>query len=401
MTPNNLTWLLDSEIVFLNHGSFGSCPQEIHDRQTELRRQFERAPIRFVLDELEPLLDAARTALAEFVGADVDGLVLVRNATEGVNTVLRSLDLRAGDEILTIDHAYNACLNAARVVADKAGASVVLAALPFPGVDEDTVVERILGAVSPRTRVAMIDHATSPTGMVLPVARLVAELQARGVPVLVDGAHGPGMVPLDLTALGAAWYTGNCHKWMCGPKGAAFLHVREDLRPSVRPLVISHGANVPRTDRSRMLLEFDWTGTADPAAHLCLPDVIARIGGLDPGGWPGLMARSRALALRTRDRLCAALDIAPPCPDTMVGTMAAVPLPPSTEAFSGNFGAPDPLYARLRDVRRVEVALFGWPAFPERVLRISCAPYTTEAHIDALFEALAAEHVIPAAAART
>ena len=203
-----------------------------------------------------------------------------------MSTVLRSIDFRAGDELLITDHAYNACRNALERAAGAAGARVKVAAVPFPLSGPDAVVEAVLNEVTPRTRLALIDHVTSPTALVFPVARLVAELAARGVDALVDAAHAPGMVPVNLDQTGAAYTTGNFHKWVCAPKGAAFLHVRRDRQRLIHPLVTSHGANSERRDRSRFRLEFDWTGTADPAPYLAVPEALRFLGSLAPGGLP-------------------------------------------------------------------------------------------------------------------
>jgi isopenicillin-N epimerase len=230
---------------------------------------------------------------------------------------------------------------------------------------------------------------TSPTGLVLPIERLVDELSRRGVDALVDGAHAPGMVPLDLRALGAAYYTGNCHKWMCAPKGTGFLHVRPDRQTGVRPLVISHGANSPRTDRTRFRLEFDWMGTVDPTGYLTIPEAIRYVGSLLPGGWPAVMARNRATALGARDRLCAALSVAPPAPDSMIGSLAAVPVPV-------DFGPPpvvdepDPLQTALFDRFGIELLVFTWRALATRILRVSAQLYNTAADYERLAQALGA-----------
>ena len=194
-------WLLDPEIRFLNHGSFGACPRAVLERQSELRARLEAEPVRFFVHELEDLLDEARSRVAEFVGARPEDLGFVRNATSGVNAVLRSLSLRPGDELLLTDHGYNACRNVAEFVAERAGARVVVASIPFPLASEDEVVDAVLAATTERTRVALLDHVTSPTGLVLPIATLVRALDERGVDTLVDGAHAPGMLALDLEAL--------------------------------------------------------------------------------------------------------------------------------------------------------------------------------------------------------
>ncbi len=362
-------WLLDPEVTFLNHGSFGACPREVLEFQRELLNRMERQPVRFLHRELEGLLDEARAALAQFVGAAAGNLVFVANATEGVNTVLRSLDFKPGDELLVTDQEYNACRNALDVVARRSGAAVAVAAIPFPLPSAEHAVQAVLACVTPRTRLALVDHVTSQTGLVLPIARIVAELAARGVDTLVDGAHAPGMVPFDLRAIGAAYYTGNCHKWLCAPKAAGFLHVRADRQQLIHPLATSHGANSPRTDRSRFLIEFAWTGTHDPTACLSVPEAIRFMGSLLPGGWPQVIARNRELALAARTVLCRALNIPPPCPDDCVGSLASVPLP---DALSH-----ERLAGLLREQHRFEIPVIPWPAHPRRVIRISAQLYNS------------------------
>jgi isopenicillin-N epimerase len=239
----------------------------------------------------------------------------------------------------------------------------------------------VLAAVTPRTRLALLDHVTSPTGMVFPIGTMVRELAARGVDTLVDGAHAPGMLPLDVEALGAAYYTGNCHKWMCAPKGAGFLHVRRDRQAPIRPLVVSHGANSPRTDRSRFRLEFDWTGTGDPTAYLAVPAALDHMGSLLPGGWPALMARNREQALAGREVVAAALGVALPCPPSMIGSLGALPLPE-------RYGDPPALQQTLFGRHAIEVPVFAWPSPPLRILRVSAQLYNDPADYARLADAL-------------
>lgn len=383
-------WTLDPNITFLNHGSFGATPRAVLEKQNELRAQMEREPVRFFVRELEPLLDEARAVLAAFIGADAAGLAFVTNATAGFNAVLRSLDLDKFDELLVTTHEYNALRNAVDYVAGVAGAKVVVADVPFPITSPDVVVERVLAKVTDRTRLLLIDHVVSQTALIFPVERLVKELAARGIDTLIDGAHAPGMLPLDLRAIGAAYYTGNLHKWVCAPKGAAFLYVRENRRASVRPIAISHGANSLRTDRKRFLIEFDWTGTFDPTAWLCVPVALRVVGSLVEGGWPEVMRRNRELALRARELLCDALAIGKPAPDTMLGAMAAVPLPDGTQTLAPPLYG-DPLQDRLLFEHGIEVPIVPWPQPPKRVLRVSAQLYNTIGDYEKLVAALRTE----------
>ena len=383
-------WTLDPDVVFLNHGSFGACPRVVLDAQTALRARMEREPVQFFVHDLEPLIDAARGEVAAFVGARPEDLGFVRNATAGVNAVLRSLTFAPGDELLTTDHGYNACNNVLHWVASRSGARVTVAKIPFPIGSPDEVVERILEATTERTKLALIDHITSPTGLVLPIEPVVAALEARGVAVLVDGAHGPGMVPLDLNALGASWYTANFHKWTCAPKGAAMLWARADKQKDLHPAVISHGYNSGRA-RSKFLEEIDWTGTDDPSPALCVPEAIRFVGSLLPGGWDAVRAHNRALALKGRRILAEALSVDLPAPDSMIGSLAALPLPDGDGAPPTSALYADPLQLALFDRHRIEVPIPPWPAPPKRVIRISAHLYDHEDEYRQLADALRAE----------
>ncbi len=364
-SPYARHWTIAPEIVFLNHGSFGACPAVVLEEQQRWRARLERNPMQFFVREIDALLADARTDLGAFLGADADDLTFVPNATTGVNSVVRSLDFKPGDEILTTDHAYAACKNALDYVAGRSGARVTVAKVPFPIDAPSQVVDAILATVSDRTRIALIDHITSPTGLIFPIEHIVRELAARGVDTLVDGAHAPGMVPLDLRALGAAYYTGNCHKWLCAPKGSAFLWVRRDRQEHVRPVVISHGA-LPPPGRRRFRAEFDWVGTDDITAYLSIPAAIRFLGSLLPGGWMELMRTNRARALEGRRIICDEIGARPPAPDEMIGTLVTIPI-----ADGPAQALQDELWAR----HRIEVPIVSFPSPPKRQVRISSQAY--------------------------
>ncbi len=384
-------WSLEPDVVFLNHGSFGACPRPVQAHQSMLRARIEAEPVRFFTRELVPALDEARARLGAFLGADPEGLVFVSNATEGVNAALGSWPLSPGDEILVTDHGYGACNNAAAFLAERAGARVIRAALPFPIRDEGAAVDALMSAVTARTRLALIDHVTSPTALVLPIERIIKAMAERGVEVIVDGAHGPGMCPLALDALGAAFYTGNCHKWVCAPKGAAFLHIREDLRRQARPTTISHGARLDERSRPRLRHEFDWPGTRDPTPWLCIAAALDAVGAQRPGGWSEIMTENRDKALAARAILCEALGLEAPAPASMVGAMSAVVLPRGAAFVLDSVHSADPLHDRLFDNHRVEVPVIPWPSPGHRVLRVSAHLYNHEGEYRLLAERVIAE----------
>jgi isopenicillin-N epimerase len=383
MTTNlSSFWGLDPSVAYLNHGSFGACPSAVLQTQMALRLEMERELVDFLDLTLPSRLDAARQTLATFLSAEAADLVFVPNATTGVNAVLRSLEFEPGDELLVNDHTYAACKKTIDFVAARSAARVVVAQIPFPLHSEEEVITSVLSCVSPRTRLALLDHVTSPTALVLPLARLVGELNARGVDSLVDGAHAPGMVPVGLSDLGAAYYTGNCHKWLCAPKGSAFLHVRSDRQAGLHPTVISHGY------KGGFHAEFDWTGTSDPTPWLCIPESLRFMGSLLPGGWPEVMTRNRALALQARTLLLESLRIEAPSPSTMIGSMASFPLPPAARGSAAYGLDYKNLHAWFRE-RGIETWLHTQPI---PVLRISAQLYNDmqqfERLADLLVEAL-------------
>jgi isopenicillin-N epimerase len=279
--------------------------------------------------------------------------------------VVGSLPLSPGEAVVTTDHGYNACRNILDENAIRSGAEVVVASIPFPGTSPDAVFDAVMGHVTDATRLVVVDHVTSPTGLVFPVERIIAELEPE-VPVLVDGAHAPGMLPLELDALGASFYAGNLHKWVCAAKGSAFLWVGARHRDSIQPTVISHGWNTPREGANRLHSLFDWTGTFDPSAWLSVPSALETMAGMDVGGWPGVIAANHDLALSARNVLCERLDISPPAPESMIGSMVALPLPTKDPALAD----------RLRTAGIVTL-VSDWPSSDQQVLRVSAQRYNT------------------------
>jgi isopenicillin-N epimerase len=376
-------WGLDKSIVFLNHGSYGACPHAVRQRQHELQDQLEREPLRCLMREWEPLLDQSRNALATFVGAAASDLVFVPNATTGVNTILSALNFGPQDEILLTSHEYNSCKNAVERVRERYGTKIVVVDLPFPLISYDQIEQPILQAISPRTRLFLIDHIVSQTAVQMPIKPLIDAMRARGIYTLIDGAHAPGMIALNLVELGADFYTGNCHKWLCTPKGSAFLYVRAALQAQIRPLVISHGANSERRDKSRFQLEFDWTGTHDPAPYLCIPRALEFLSACLPGGILELQARNHALVLEARKLLCELSGCAAGCPPAWLGSMATLLLPQQFAKYSAL-----ELHDALLDSFSIEVQVMPPLSPGPPLLRISAQLYNSLAQYQYLGECL-------------
>ena len=386
-SPRRRHWALKPDTVFLNHGSFGACPKPILKLQAELRAQMEAEPVQFLWRRFEEKLEPSRRELAEFVGARPQDLVFVTNATTGINAVVRSLRLRRGDEILTTNQDYNACRNVLVEMAQRTGAKLVVAPVPFPLRSADEIIEAVLRAVTKRTRLAMIDHITSNTALIFPVKRIIRELEERSVDTLVDGAHAPGALPLNLRELRPAYYAANLHKWVCAPKGAAFLWAREDKQPGLQPPVISHGNNRPRPGFTRFQDRFDWCGTFDPTAWFCVGEAIRWMDKLLPGGWPELMHHNHELAVNARRILSGRLQVEPPCPEKFLGSMATIPLPEKFQA-APRFGKIDAEQLKLYDRFGIEVPFFRVGKPERRWLRVSAQIYNSPAEYEYLAEAL-------------
>jgi len=361
-------FLLDPEVTFLNHGAFGACPRQVLERYQAWQRELEREPVRFIARRLPELLDGVRARLAAYLGAAADDLAFVPNATTGVNLAARSLGLGPGDEVLATSLEYGACDLAWEWLCNRTGARYVRAEVALPIARPEDVVETLFAARSERTRVVFVSHVTSGTGLLLPVEAIAARARAEGLPVVVDGAHAPAQATLELDRLGADLYAGNCHKWLCAPKGAGFLHVRPEHQERIDGAVVSWGYDGDATFASRV----EHQGTSEPSAYLAVPDAIDFQAERD---WDEVRTRCRALAREARDDLCELLGTEPIAPPEMLLQMAAVALPPCDGAE---------LQRRLFDEHRIEIPVLR----RETLLRLSAAAYTDREDVERLLDAL-------------
>jgi isopenicillin-N epimerase len=364
---------LDPDWLTLNHGSFGATPRAVIAAQQGWRDRLEAQPTRFMTMELPGALRSAASQLAGFLGADAEGLGFIENATAGCNAVLRSLRFTPDEEVVVLSHGYAAVQKAAAHIAGGAGARLIEVPIPFPRPDTAGLIAALEAALTPRTRLAILDHITSPSALVLPIAPLIALCRARGVPVLVDGAHAPGQVPLNLTALGADWYAGNCHKWLLAPKGCAFLWTAPARRAQTHAHVISHGLG------QGIVTELDWTGTRDPSAFLAIGaaiEVHATLGGT------ALMERNRAMARAAGALLATRLGTEVAARPEMAGSMAAIRLPGPGTAIAAMACREKLLAARI-DTPVHALAGGLW-------LRVSAAAYNQPAEYEALAQRLPA-----------
>jgi isopenicillin-N epimerase len=367
-------WMLDPRIDFLNHGSFGACTRPVLRAQDGWRARMEAEPVRFLYRELPDLLRAAARSVATFAGADPDGTVFVRNATEATNAIVASLRLGPGDEVVTTDHAYSAVRNLLRVTSERTGIVVKVVEVPLPLPSEDEICARVEAALTERTRLAIFDHVSSPTAVVFPAARLAALFGAHGGPVLIDGAHAPGMLDLSVAETGADFYTGNLHKWVCAPKGTAFLNVSSAWRHRIRPVIVSHDYLQTFQDLHT------WGGTDDPSAHLSAPDAIAFMEEI--GGWERVRAHNIALARAARAIVADAIRVEPLVPDDATGSMAVIPL----DGVEPTIDAAAAIQARLYNEHRIEVPITPWNG--RALLRVSAAAYNAPEQYERLGRAL-------------
>jgi len=396
-------WTLDPSITFLNHGSYGSVPRAALRAQAHYRERIERDPVRFFKVDLEALMDGCRERLGAFLNCRGADLAPVCNATFALCTILANTPLQPGDEVLITDHEYGSLTNELERIAARSGARVVKAEIPFPIASQAEVAERFLAKVTPHTRIGFISHITSASSLVFPVAEVVREFNRRGVDIVVDGAHSPGQVPVDVHALAPTYFVGSGHKWLSGPKGTGFIYVRPDRQARFRPVALSSRAAKIRPDRALFLRDFDYQGTDDYSAMLTLPHSIEAMGAILPGGWPALLRRNHDLAMAGRRVLCDVLGIEPPAPETMIGTMATLPIP---EPGPGLADRPtlydDALQDELKDRHGIVAPVWRLPSDNTRVVRISAQLYNSVAQYErlahALREELAREHRVRASA---
>lgn len=387
-------WLLEPDIAYLNHGSFGATPKAILNEQRRLQTEMEREPVQFMLRKVPELLWASQVALADFIGAQPEDVVLTDNATTAVNTVFCNIEFQQGDEIIFVNQVYGACRKTAEMYAKRTGAVCREIVLPTCVTDAQQIVDLLIEAWTPRVRLLLIDHICSPTGWILPIESVVHFYESKGTAVLVDGAHALGQIPLDLDALGASYYVANAHKWLCTPKGSAMLHVRRDRQIGFRPLVLSHWVDwenqTPKQRYSPFQMAFAWTGTRDVTAGLTIPFALKWMSGLHPEGWSGLMNENTRRSQRWRRMLCDEFNQPLLCPDSMVGHMGCLYLPASI-VVSDDVNIPigqrlSPLWAQLYSEYGIEVVVF--PVEDRQCLRFSIQRYVSDEDLERLLVAI-------------
>jgi isopenicillin-N epimerase len=367
-------WPIDPSVAFLNHGSFGATPIPVLEAQRGWRDAMEAQPVDFLWRRLPSLLEDARVACAAFLGTDPDGFAFVPNATAGVATVLASMRLAPGEHILISDHAYPAIRNAAARACAEAGTEPAVVRIPLPLPDPAGIVERFAAGVTARTRLVIVDQVTSPTASLFPVTEVTSACHDRGALVLVDGAHAPGMLAAPVDALGADFWTGNFHKWVCAPKGSGGLVVGAEHRDRVHPLVASHGME------QGFRAEFDWTGTKDDTASLSVPAAVAFMAGL---GWDRVRRHNHELVAYGRRVVSQALGTEPPVPPSAFGSMALVALP---DGAAGTLEEAAALGTALYEKERIEVPFVAWNGRGH--IRLSAQVYNAPGDYDRLAEAL-------------
>jgi isopenicillin-N epimerase len=366
------------DLTFFNHGSFGACPRPVFEIYQEWQRRLEADPIEFLGRRLTGLLDEARVPLAEYVGARAEDLVFVENATFGVNIIAHSLQLEPGDEVLATDHEYGASDRTWRFLCEQNGVRYINQPVPLPLTSDEEMIEYLWQGVTARTRVVYVSYITSPTALIFPIEKICRRAREAGIITVVDGAHAPGHIPLQLEALGVDFFVGNCHKWLCAPKGAGFLYARPERQALLQPLIISWGWDSLTPSASRFQDYFGWLGTKDPASYLSVPAAIAF---QQENNWDTVRRACHDLASSARQQITELVGSTPICPDSSQwwGQMCVVPLPA---------GDADALQRYLREEWSIEVPIISWQNW--RFIRLSVQGYNSPADVERLLTALRA-----------
>jgi isopenicillin-N epimerase len=371
-------FLLDPSVVFLNHGSFGATPKPVFEAYQDWQLRLERQPVLFLGRELNELLLQSRSVLGEYLHADPDDLVYIPNATHGVNIIAHSLQLKHGDEILTTDHEYGACDYTWDFICNKTGAKYIHQSIPLPVHSEEEIVEQFWQGVTPKTKAVYLSHITSSTALRLPVEEICSRARQAGILTIVDAAHSPGQIPVDLQKLDADMVFGNAHKWLLNVKGSAFLYVRRDAQPLIEPLIVSWGyyPTPEIATGSRFIDLLQWTGTKDPTAALTIPNAIQF---MTDHNWDSVRGECHRLLRQTLERICALTQLSPlyPLDSTFYFQMGIAPLPPSNLPL---------LKYRLYEEYKIEVPLTEWQN--RQFIRVSIQGYNTQADVDTLVRAL-------------
>jgi isopenicillin-N epimerase len=385
-------WQLNEQLVYLNHAQYGATPVRVMRTQAEIRERMERDPTRFLKVDLEPMMDGVREKLGGLLGCNPADLGLIRNATYALCTILRNTPFKPGDEILVTDQEYPSLQNELERMQATQGVKIVKAVIPFPIRSSQMVLERLVALATPHTRMVIVSHITSASAMMYPVASIVREFGERGVDVVVDGAHSPGQIHVDLGAMRPAYFVGSGHKWLSGPKGIGFFYVRPDRQHLFRPLALSGRAHKVRPNRSLFLRDYDYQGTDDYSALLTLPSAIDTMQSLLPGGWNALMRHNHELAMAGREIVSRALGVEPPCPTSMLGSMVTLPLPEAPPALRNRPTCyDDALQDALLERHKIVVPIWRLNGSDQRVVRFSAQLYNTLEQYELLGRALRVE----------
>lgn len=367
-------FLLDENVVYLNHGSYGACPKSVFEEYQSWQNQFELQPVDFVENQLPGLLAKSRTTLSEFLNVNANDMVLIPNPTTAMNEIVRSLDLSPGDEILTTNHEYGAIENTWKFITKKTGAIYKPVNIPLPIISKDNIVEIITSNITDRTKVIFLSHITSPTALIFPVKQICDFARKKGIISIIDGAHAPGQIALDISVIDPDIYIGTCHKWLCAPKGSSFMYVKKALQESIDPLVVGWGWRDESSELTQFINNHEWWGTQDLSAYLSIPKAVELSNSTE---WNNTISHNRELLLKIRDRINRITGESLICPDEMIGKMAAVILP-HIDPFK--------FKTSLIEEYKIEIPVYKWCNY--NILRVSMQVYNHQRDLDCLASAL-------------